>query len=213
MLEKPRTPQPPFEHLKEIFSEIEKETTASYLGYEYEKIIQTDSFKKWFEGSKAVDKNNQPLLMYNGAFLRPEDDPNMGNKFKNGYLATDGSNRGRGALGAYFTSSYASIDEIMDMNEGPGQNVITKAFLKIKNPIYVPKNEDISHMIDRMFPDPDLSFEEIKKRLQGEGYDGIIQNHRFGYYDDEYVAFDQDQILMLPNQVDPELDLEIKNSN
>ncbi|MEI8224191.1 MAG: hypothetical protein WCG20_03660 [bacterium] len=203
--------KPPFEAMHKAISQITED-----LGYEYEKIREAPSFKEWFKDSKITNTNGNPLLVHNHGFIRKNEDQHMGNKFQNGSLATDGSEKGRGALGAYFTSSQESIDAIIDTyyeSETEGQHVLTHAFLNIKNPLVVPQGTDISHMLDTMFPDSEITFEQMKQELQKQGYDGIVQKHRFGYYDDEYVAFSQDQIFILPGQINPALDLELRNIN
>lgn len=200
--------QPPFERMEKAFEEAGQD-----LGPNYEKVASSETFQKWFQGSTVVDKDGKPLLVHNGVFLTEGDDSSLSGKFVNGYIATEGSERGRGGLGAYFTSSLESIYALEDSyfeNGTEGRYVMTHAFLNIKNPLVIPEGEDISMAIDRIFPDNDVSYEDAKSKLREMGYDGIVQKHRYGYYDDEYVAFSQDQIFMLPGQIDPSLDLEAK---
>jgi len=159
-----------------------------------------DDFFKWFEGSKVVDDEGSPRLLFHGT-NSSFDNFNM----SSGWFGT----------GAYFTddpqvaSEYAYDDE-------PGANVIP-VYLRLENPyIFTETNFDEPSNIQLMralgatskeinaATKSGQSDEIIKDILEGKGYDGVIA-HQVGE-PVEYVAFSSGQIrFAIKQDWDPSL--------
>lgn len=128
-----------------------------------------DNFNRWFEGSKVVDENGQPLNLYHGT------DAN--------FDAFDMS-KGRSTMdiqGAFF-SPY-DIDA-----KGYGQN-LKEVYLNIKNPA----DEAAAYKALRKYQGQNDAGLKAKQDLQRQGFDGVFN----GY--DEYIAFEPNQIKSVNN--------------
>lgn len=156
--------------------------------------IKTHTFNKWFTGSKVVDTNGEPLVLYHGGpkfrgdFIIPDDDDN-------GIYFTDNY---------YFALHFAAYAEInaRDKNDfdydGIPENIlegeteweekyfkyaeVKKVYLKMLNP----------KIVDAI--DAKLIPSQYDSR-----YDGFIARTTgdFGYKGGQYVVFDNSQIWVL----------------
>jgi hypothetical protein len=52
--------------IREYLSE-ERFLSENVLDSKINKVTETEEFKKWFDGSKVVDDNQNPLVVYHGA--------------------------------------------------------------------------------------------------------------------------------------------------
>ena len=128
-----------------------------------------DNFARWFEGSKVVDENGQPLKLYHGTDAD--------------FDAFDMS-KGRSTMdiqGAFF-SPY-DIDA-----KGYGQN-LKEVYLNIKNPA----DEATAYKALRKYQGQNDAGLKAKQDLQRQGFDGVFN----GY--DEYIAFEPNQIKSVNN--------------
>lgn len=140
------------------------------------------NFKRWFEGSKVVDENGQPLKLYHGTNANFD-------AFEHGY------NRIRpDANGFFFTprrdmaETYAKgvVDDAKDQ-------YIKEVYLNVKNP-YKANNYNEIAKADSKF------INQLKK----EGYDGIVYKPTeadgvYKPYREEYLAFEPNQIKSVNN--------------
>ena len=142
-------------------------------------VLETPAFKKWFGDSKAVDENNQPLVVYHGT--------------------TEDFDTFRTEDGAFFSDDSKSVGESLELytlSDTPniGQNV-KPVYLSIENPkVYTTDEEYESFVQNRS-----QSFSDNKEKLISEGYDGIIykpEEPSMGQKTTEnyYVAFEPNQI-------------------
>lgn len=136
-----------------------------------QKTTDTPQFKKWFEGSKIVDDNGEPLVVYHGT---TKDITSFDPTAKRNLLAQD-------AQGLYFTayaedaSNYAGHPRNGDSS---GANVVP-VYLQIKNPKIVDNgNFEISFISKK-----------AREQLEAQGYDGLISKDK-----SEIVAFYPEQI-------------------
>lgn len=149
-----------------IYKEIEN--MGDLAAYET-KDIPEQNFKRWFEGSKVVDENGQPLKLYHGTDAD--------------FDAFDMS-KGRSTMdiqGAFF-SPY-DIDA-----KGYGQN-LKEVYLNIKNPA----DEAMAYKALRKYQGQNDAGLKAKQDLQRHGFDGVFN----GY--DEYIAFEPNQIKSVNN--------------
>src|ERR1035437_2649117 len=131
-------------------------------------ILDNPNFKKWFNGSKVVDKDGNPLRMYHGTgsdFTKFEHDKT-------------------GGVGFYFTSDPEEANVYADFRRGENENVMP-VYLSIKNPATTEIEESIAKEFQgRLGGNPRL---QINKILQQRGYDGIVR-------DTHVIAFHPNQI-------------------
>jgi hypothetical protein len=149
-----------------IYNELE--TLGDVAKYET-KDIPEQNFKRWFEGSKVVDENGQPLKLYHGTDAD--------------FDAFDMS-KGRSTMdiqGAFF-SPY-DIDA-----KGYGQN-LKEVYLNVKNPA----DEATAYKALRKYQGQNDAGLKAKQDLQRQGFDGVFN----GY--DEYIAFEPNQIKSVNN--------------
>ena len=126
--------------------------------------IDTPQFKRWFKGSRVVDEDGLPLVVYHGSDAD--------------FNAFDMS-KGRSNMdiqGAFFSPYEEDA-------AGYGGNV--RAFyLSIKNPA----SESVAYSALRKFAGQNGAGIKAREYLQSLGYDGVYN----GY--DEYIAFSPEQI-------------------
>lgn len=174
-----------------------------------------DSFIDWFDRSKAVDKDNQPLVLYHGTtstFDKFERPSNVKNVKRGGIVGSDG---------IFFSpspdvaNSYARR-QLRSMFDGSkstsGSSVVEGAqvkpvYLNIKKP-YVINDDSIPRQLQKFITemrgkkyfgdDNKVARKDQIDKLIEQGYDGIIVKHKPSYLDeniDEYIVFDDSQVL------------------
>lgn len=123
-----------------------------------------DAFWKWFENSKVVDKNGDPVLVYHGSK----------NVFTHFDLNKAGSNNDTGMWGTGF---YFSPIRQMSLSYG---DKLYYSYLSIKNPLIVSGN--VSKILPEFKPVTPthgdigkMNSDALRKRLISAGYDGVIQ--------------------------------------
>ncbi|EPG8943959.1 LPD23 domain-containing protein [Pseudomonas aeruginosa] len=152
------------------------------------------AFNSWFEGSKAVDAEGAPLLMYHGTRSDFSAFGNVGGRFES-------------SKGFYFTTSAdrASLyaDSAANLAEGwnpaspfarapeQGANVMP-VHLQMRNPLVITQTEGFSSAEDIL----DANGGEMVAEAERQGYDGILFKREKG---DEYdqvsaVVFRPEQI-------------------
>jgi hypothetical protein len=147
----------------------ELENIGDLAAYET-KDIPEQNFKRWFEGSKVVDENGQPLTYYHGT-------PNKFDTFDKDKIV-----RGNGF---WFTDdmNYAS-----SIRANEGNPTVLETYLNAKNPIDVNKNRedfiklskeyfgnsrDFSDVGDNFIIGEAMSDKGFPEFLQSKGYDAI----------------------------------------
>ncbi|HEY1048023.1 MAG TPA: strawberry notch C-terminal domain-containing protein, partial [Bacteroidia bacterium] len=181
--------------------------------------VTTDQdFQKWFKGSKIVDKNGKPLIVYHGTNQRFE-------KFDK---LKKGSNTGwANTIYGFFFIEDKKLAENFAVENGGG-DIIISAYLNIKKPIDLTV-EGIFSLQDQaptlakiffgktlspkkalqMIDDEiglgemddlrdELNTERARQIIMKDGYDGIISN--FGDNNKEYIAFEPEQIQITNTQ-------------
>ncbi len=141
-----------------------------------ESITDNENFKKWFEGSKAVDNNGNPLVVYHGT--------------KKDFSEFNSNARGRydvGKLGYFFT---ANPDIAAMYAKGKGGS-ITPVYISLQNPLIegikrLDRFEDIDDIVDYV------------EEARSSGHDGIIFLAPGDA--DEYVVFESNQIKSIHNK-------------
>jgi len=143
-----------------------------------EDITETAEFKQWFEGSKVVNPDGSPLLLYHGT-KKKVDTLNL--------------------KGTYYWGIYATALKEYARKYGP---IILSLYMSIKNPLILHAGQDMSieHgeiRLDReivgFYRELDM---DVISFLQQKGYDGIIVIYK-GIYCFEAVAFSSDQVKIV----------------
>ena len=169
-----------------------------------EDYTNTAKFKKWFSGSKVVDANGKPLMVYRG------DRPNKkrfgikdhkGSILKGNYFFTSSPH-----VGKHYTKhrfAYTRDPETLHAEDG-----FYRAYLSIKNPLVINANGDswfsinLSKEVSQILgvpggaPSIDWLAAEVKALNK---YDGLIVLDVMdeGGDGDQYIAFDPKQIKVV----------------
>ena len=151
------------------------------------KFKESTNFDLWFKGSKVVDKNGIPLIVYHGTqdMIFTEFDLN-----KTG-SSTDTGMYGKGF---YFTDSK---NEAIRYSRG---GRLIAVYLSMKRPYYIKNKTDIPKINV-----PNKTMEDLKNAdknysilftnfLKSKGYDGVIDKTSLPY---QYIVFDSSQIKFI----------------
>ena len=165
----------------------------------------SDSFSDWFDRSKVVDKDNQPLVLYHGTtktcdkFKRPSEIKNVK---RGGIVDTDGIFFSANPNTANTYARRLGFDE--DFKEGAQ---VRPVYLNIKNP-YVINDDSIPNKLQKFitemrgneyFGDSNkvARKDQIDKLIE-QGYDGIIVKNKPKFMQEnrnEYIVFNDNQVL------------------
>ena len=154
--------------------DFESKKPAAQIG---EFNVPVSNFDNWFVGSKAVQPNGAPLILYHGT----------------------GADTGDTFLpGTYFTPR-PDVAEIYAKAptrqvEGAGPNV-SPVFVSIKNP-YIHDDQAVGDNLSHSVLGKRGSLEKVREKLIADGYDGIILKnfHDLGGFQDQYVIFESSQV-------------------
>jgi hypothetical protein len=149
--------------------------------------VRTPSFKEWFGdwennpkgASKVVDENGEPLVVYHGSPF---------GEF-NAFTESGSKNVSpKDAKGHYFTSDYGVAQAYGSGQYGGSmrgaQATVYASYLKINNPEYILDNNHRHWYIKQ----------DKKDSLASDGKDGVIYRDSKDTMNDEYIAFDPNQI-------------------
>lgn len=137
---------------------------------DFEVIINSEEFKKWFNGSETIDKKGRPIIFYHGTNKEFE-------KFDTSKIGTS-TDAGWLGWGFYFYTDY---------HEASQYGTVGSYFLKIEN-IYYATDEDNERLANLNNAKASKKF---TKKLIDEGYDGVYYN---GNLRGETVVFNPNQI-------------------
>ena len=181
---------------------------------------ETAAFKKWFDGSKVVDENGEPLVVYHGTNA----DFNIFDKEKFGlwdngskFRITGTDENGKLKFetlkdeGFFFT---AQKGEAKDHAEGAaemagGSARIIKAYLKAENPLVIEMDKYYAEVKRYTAQDwYDKHTGEILDQFHAGNYDSIIiKNPLLGTAGNMYIVFEPNQIKSATDNIgtfDPE---------
>lgn len=138
-------------------------------------IIETESFKKWFNNSKVVDKQHTPLVVYHGTV-------NDFSTFNTEPIGRSFSSLGETAIGAHFSEDKSiakcypfSIKENMTRK-------VMEVYLSIQNPKKYTTLVALRKDVISFYEKNGISFADLnrlqyiarfKRELIEQGYDGI----------------------------------------
>ncbi len=174
-------------------------------------IEATPEFKKWFEGSVVVNDKKEPLPVYHtslkknfdGLHLKPgdaEDWRSFGVYFSSDKNSTikyysqeysDSVNRYNSLLSQDISEKFVIDKEKRKyLNEFEDQPKTFTCYLSIKNPLILHNHDELMK----------LYFSGVTKEELKEKYDGIIIKYDNDFLD-QYIAFDSNQIKILPSKI------------
>lgn len=155
-------------------------------------ISSNPNFKNWFKNSKIVDASGNPLRVYHGTD-RDFEVFQKGRKLKN----YPKFNTAQKHLGHFFTDDPSYAERYAGRGFYKDDAVIMPVYLSIQNP----KLEPLSLIDEIENRWPMNKAIEYKKKLQSEGYDGIIFQGTAKIGDiREIVAFNNTQIKSVFNR-------------
>jgi hypothetical protein len=128
------------------------------------------NFNEWFEDSKVIDKDGQPLVVYHGTSR------NFTNfKTKEGAFFTPKED---------WANYHAELSS--ELRDGKGKINVMPVYLKIKNPLRLDGNNP------EVSKDYINNYSSFQKEAKSKGYDGlVIENSEGGT---EYIVFKPTQI-------------------
>jgi hypothetical protein len=139
--------------------------------------LKSVRFMEWFAGSKAVQQNGAPLLLYHGTGA------DTGNEFLPGTYFTPRPD----VADIYAKAPTRQVD-------GSGPNV-SPVYVSIKNP-YVHDDQAVGENLSRAVLGKRGSMEQVREKLIADGYDGIVLKNYFdlGGLQEQYVIFNSAQV-------------------
>lgn len=168
---------------------------TKFVNFINENNILNNNFYKWFNGSKLVDNENKPLIVYHGSnFVFDNFDSN---KKRNGWLSK----------GFYFTENEEEANHY--------GNIIYPVYLRIINPFIIKGdivNKDgtvefaksTKEQLFDIYPELKyIDFKDVSDFLKSKNYDGIINGNNL------ITVFDSNQIKSIEN--DGSWDLNCEN--
>jgi len=147
--------------------------------------VYTPMFKLWFgdwekgRGSKVVDENGEPLLVYHGT------------SFEFDKFASPVS---------YFTDS---LQYSKDVKGGFSAKKTMPVFLNIRNPYQVPSNKRLADAPEEVHNRPGSEYfapRVAKEQLENEGFDGVVGVDAGQQDGKTYVAYERNQIKSAENK-------------
>jgi hypothetical protein len=145
---------------------------------------RTAAFKRWFGGSKVVDKRGKPLVVFHGS-NRP-------------FYAFDYSRWGKtdpgfAGKGFYFIDHMGYARAYAEMDADPSDApAVLAVYLRMENPLVVMEYGEIPGATAGRVPTREQA-EDMTQRVRAMGYDGVIVAGKPGN-PSEYVVFDPSQI-------------------
>lgn len=165
------------EAVKDFLSKVESKGSKKVADK-----TQTKEFKDWFKGSKVVNKEGEPLVVYHGS---DKEFDTFSTKNMNGYG------------GAYF-SRYKDVSEVYGN--------IKEVYLSLKNPLIIDADYKIYDSIEKPdfieTKDKTVDTQQIAAYARDNGYDGVIVKNvkEAGKFTDDYIAFEPNQIKSVDNK-------------
>ncbi len=193
-------------------SEESKENQSKTNKEENKTGISTESpeFKAWFKGSKVVNENGDPLVVYHGT----------SKEFSEFSKEKIGSNLDTGDWGkGFYFGDKPKAEEYGKRSANPEAWKTKPFYIDIKNPLVLsgPRKEEIltpdhpwvsvlkkmfgKEIIDRAIEDEldipslirgEIGSDKFAETLKENGYDGVIRKYKEGSY--EIIPFDPEQI-------------------
>ncbi len=147
--------------------------------------VYTPMFKLWFgdwekgRGSKVVDENGEPLLVYHGTMFDFD-------KF--------------GSSVSYFTDS---LQYSKDVKGSFSAKKTMPVFLNIRNPYQVPSDKRLADAPEEVHNRPGSEYfapRVAKQELEKQGYDGVVGIDAGQQEGKTYVAYERNQIKSAENK-------------
>ena len=151
---------------------------------------QLPSFKKFFAGSKVVDANGEPLVVWHGT---PNGDFTVFDKQKIG-STTNRQNVSIGELGFYFTNDKGAAQNYAEYHGTNSDPRTMGVYLSLRNPLIV-EDSGWGSAADQA----DARKNDLARWAKKGGHDGIIVRSTDEILDDGsvdtvYIAFEPNQV-------------------
>jgi hypothetical protein len=160
-------------------------------------ITQTPAFRKWFGGSKVVDAEGKPLVVYHGTSGRPYggDIDQFAKKARGGM---------GGSIGFWFASTREAAQGFARERWIGVKPQVIEAYLSIKNPL---EFESYRAFTDAANAEKGATIEDrlkkLARKMKKAGHDGFVVRKSEtdgGGLRDDWVAFDPTQIKSPANR-------------
>jgi hypothetical protein len=178
----------------------------------------TPEFKKWFEGSKVVDADGNPIRLYHGtdqdiSIFKPSKEGGLGKgiymtadpEFAGGY-AMESAFGDKRAGGSNVMPLYANISNPLQITYKYGQAPATQVLQALGM-----SQDKAIDIVEKAYETKGNLTTELFSRAKKQGYDGIIYLNEDGSIR-EALAFEPNQIKSAYNQT-PTLSSDISNES
>lgn len=169
---------------------------------QFVKYTETPEFKARFEGSKVVDAEGKPLMVYHGTSGEFSDfKPNRADYLKGIYSTRNPNLASNYAIergdGANVRPMYVNIKNPLDLESKATKDDIIRIFGKSQANIKFANKYNGTEwkyfLNSDNLPFTHLSKVDVESKLIKSGFDGAIYKHTGG--NDAYIAFSPDQII------------------
>ena len=181
---------------------IEKILTREFnpLSFLFEEV-EKDNFDEWFSGSKIVDDDGEPLIVYRGdrenktSFAETGDGTEY---IKGNIFFSDQAYIGK-FYTKYRTNSLIASDKL-GISDG-----LYRVYLSIKNPLMLDGNDKswseipIPEELRDEFNAEQMQIDDIGIEAKNLGYDGVVVKNVLDQagYGTQYIAFNHEQIWII----------------
>lgn len=153
----------------------------------------SEQFMRWFNGSKIIDSDGNPMVLYHGTDSRFDSfRPSPRGNFGSGIYF--GDSKSAKEYGTYVVAAYLRMVNpyvtVADYDIGDEYDLDSPAIPMILS-LFDDKDEAMQY-IDAAKEDDGYFGKEITNILKSEGYDGIVAKYNDGSM--EYIVFNPNQI-------------------
>lgn len=141
-------------------------------------ITTTPAFKRWFGGSKVVDEQGRPLVVYHGT-----------GKYGFDSFDFDKTKHGLYGMGMYFTENKGVAGEYTRKGKTNVKGIYS-TYLSIKNPLNMDKEANIGEW-EKVFPDADFT----RVKTNGEAYRAVEEFYRDEGYGRDEASYDLQETI------------------
>jgi N12 class adenine-specific DNA methylase len=135
---------------------------------------KTPAFERWFAGSKIVDAEGRPLVVYHGTQRAPDGIDQFGKGASTYY-----GKRSASKPVTWFTSDPDKASIYANWVKGAGNSTVYPVYVSLKNPATL----DDVYAITTEEPEISLYDTKVVKKLKAAGFDGVVWRNS-EYYDD-----------------------------
>lgn len=164
--------------------------------YEIQNLVNTPTFKKWFNNSKVVDNNGNPLILYKGMHpydWREETDDSPGPEITSINRTAEFPAFNDGEAGVEIAGFFGNKDIARHFTSSSKNSATYPVYLSLQNPFVIDAKGELAGIIQ--FGETGKDFRDA---IRSKKYDGVIIKNTKDE-GDIYVALRPEQIKSVFN--------------